>query len=193
MEIKKVFFGIIFGVVVSIAAGTVQAQTSPSNPCGCFDTNPTSYCMTQCQAPTTVDTLPQLEGNQTGGQMPIQDPSLAPTNGGSLPAGGGAGCEGDFENIGGGCFPVVEGLSTAPIYDIISGFLIWVMAIFGILSIMAFVISGIQYVTSAGDESQIDTAKRNMKWSSVGVLVGLSGFIIIQAISRALTGAFPYF
>lgn len=78
------------------------------------------------------------------------------------------------------------------IAQILSNILIWLLAVFGIIAMIGFVISGIQYVVAAGDESTIESAKRNMTYSIIGVIVGLSGFIIIKAIYSALT-ATPIF
>jgi len=99
-------------------------------------------------------------------------------------------CQG--ETIAGVCFPSSQqtgGLSEKGILDILESFLSWMFALFFILSIGAFIISGVQYLVSGGDTGIIDTAKRNMKWSLVGVIVGMSGFIILQAISLALSGS----
>ena len=65
----------------------------------------------------------------------------------------------------------------------------WLLALFGIIAIIAFVISGIQYLVSAGDEGIAETAKRNMKFAIIGVIVALSGWIIISAITQALSGS----
>lgn len=97
-------------------------------------------------------------------------------------------CGAGFENIGGVCFPTETGLSEETVGFILERFFLWLMAIFAILAIIAFVISGIQYLVSAGDQDTLETAKRNAKWSLVGVIVGLSGYIIIRAISSALRG-----
>lgn len=64
----------------------------------------------------------------------------------------------------------------------------WLLGIVGFLGIIAFVISGIQYLTSAGDDDQISTAKRNMKYSIIGVVVALSGMIVITAVTAFLGG-----
>ncbi len=95
-------------------------------------------------------------------------------------------CSGDFEEISGVCFPINTGLADTPIADILSNALFWLLGIFGFFGIAGFVISGIQYLVSAGDEKGIETAKRNMKWSLVGVVVGISGMVIIKAITAAL-------
>lgn len=62
------------------------------------------------------------------------------------------------------------------------------MAILGIIGVIGFIISGILYLISTGDETIIERAKAAMKWSIVGVIVGLMGVVIIQAIDLALRG-----
>lgn len=97
-------------------------------------------------------------------------------------------CGAGFSVIGGVCFPTTTGLSSAPVQVILSNIFSWLMGLFTTLAVLAFVISGVQYLTSAGDEGQIETAKRNSQWSLIGVIVGLSGFVIVQAIATALSG-----
>lgn len=79
------------------------------------------------------------------------------------------------------------------IYLIIAATLSWLLAVLGFVAVMGFVISGIQYLVSAGNEDMIETAKRNMKYSIIGVIVALSGWIVIQAIDRALNGTTTIF
>ena len=111
---------------------------------------------------------------------------------GSITGGSAADCgDSGFQKVGGVCFPTSSqtGLSDASVTTILTNLLSWLLGIFGILSIMAFVISGIQYLSSAGSDDMIKTAKKNMTWSIVGILVGLSGYVIIKAIAAALTGS----
>jgi len=92
------------------------------------------------------------------------------------------------------CFPVGTGLSDTPVWLLLMRLMWWLLAVFGMIAIIAFVISGIQYLISAGNEAMIETAKRNMMYSMLGVLVGLSGWVIIRAIDAALNGwSFWYF
>ncbi|MFZ2299665.1 MAG: pilin [Candidatus Moraniibacteriota bacterium] len=86
------------------------------------------------------------------------------------------------------CFPTGTGLSSSPVESLLMNFMWWLLALVGMIAIIAFVISGIQYLVSAGDEGMIETAKRNMTYSIVGVLVALSGWVIIQAINQFLGG-----
>ena len=97
-------------------------------------------------------------------------------------------CGTNFSEIGGVCFPTNTGLSAAPIYVILSNLFSWLMGLFTTLAIVAFVISGIQYVTAAGSQDQMETAKRNATYAIFGIIVGLSGYIMIQAIAAALAG-----
>lgn len=117
----------------------------------------------------------------------------APTPGGGT--GGGSSstitCSGTIKA--GVCFPGGTGLSEAPVADLLIKLMNWLLAIFGFLAIIAFVISGIQYFMAAGDEKTAETAKRNMKYSIIGIVVTLSGWIIIQAIDSALSGSSVFF
>ena len=74
------------------------------------------------------------------------------------------------------------------IYLTIENLMQWILGIFGFIAIIGFVISGIMYLTAAGNEDQITKAKSAMKWSIVGVIVGLGGLVIIWAINNALYG-----
>ena len=94
----------------------------------------------------------------------------------------------DYTVVGGVCVPSDTGLSSASVSTILSKFMGWLLGILGVIGIIAFVISGIQYLTSAGDEKMAETAKNNMKYSIIGIMVALSGFIIIKAISALLSG-----
>jgi len=104
-----------------------------------------------------------------------------------------AGCETGFDKIGGVCFPTDTGLSEAPITVILGNLFSWVMGLFTMLAIIAFVISGIQYLTAAGDDDRMENGKKNLTFSIIGVLVGLSGFVIVQAIASALSGSTNFF
>ena len=80
------------------------------------------------------------------------------------------------------------GLSDMPIYDIAVNLLNWILAIFGIVGIIGFIISGIMYMLAAGDTSKIETAKKAMTASILGVVVGLSGLVVLYAVQSALSG-----
>ncbi len=95
-------------------------------------------------------------------------------------------CPANYDGSTGVCIPTNTGLSSAPVSGILSNLMSWLLGILGVIGIMAFVISGMQYLLSAGDEKTAETAKTNMKYSIIGIIVALSGFIVIQAVNTAL-------
>jgi len=80
------------------------------------------------------------------------------------------------------------GLPQGSILGIASNLLFWLLTIFAILGVIGFVIAGIIYLVSAGDETTIGRAKKAMVYSIVGIIVGLSGFLIMQAVAAMLGG-----
>lgn len=72
------------------------------------------------------------------------------------------------------------------IMGIIASAMDWLLAILGFLGIIGFVIAGILYLTAAGDEDQIERAKKAMMYSIIGVIVALLGFVIINAVDTWL-------
>lgn len=106
---------------------------------------------------------------------------------------GGPKCGANFSEIGGVCFPTNTGLSNAPIHVILSNIFSWMMGLFTTLAVVAFVISGIQYLMASGNEDLAKAGKKNASNALIGIIVGLSGFIIIQAIAAALSGQGYFF
>lgn len=64
----------------------------------------------------------------------------------------------------------------------------WLLTVLGAIAIIAFVISGIKYLLSAGDEKQAEEAKKAMKYSIIGVMVALAGIVVIRAVDTLLRG-----
>ena len=93
----------------------------------------------------------------------------------------------DFESIVALGLPDAVGGVKAVLVNIVQ----WMLGIFGLLALIAFIISGGQYLLASGDDKMIETAKKNMTYSVIGIIVALSGFVIIRAIDAALraTGA----
>ena len=79
------------------------------------------------------------------------------------------------------------GLPGGSIFWIVYGVLQWILALFGFLGIIGFAISGILYLLSAGDDDRMKSAKRAMQYSIIGVIVGLSGVIIMRTVYMLLT------
>jgi hypothetical protein len=97
--------------------------------------------------------------------------------------GGGGGGGGVGSGLGGVDLP------DGSIFEILQNGMQWLLAIFGIIAVIGFVISGILYLTSAGNDDQITKAKSAMTWSIVGVIVGLMGIVVLNAIGSWLSGS----
>jgi len=85
--------------------------------------------------------------------------------------------------------PSGTGLPAGSIMGILKNGMNWLLIMVGILGVIGFVIAGILYLTAAGDETQIEKAKRAMIYSILGVIVALLGVVILQAASAFLGGS----
>jgi hypothetical protein len=73
-----------------------------------------------------------------------------------------------------------------PIYDIVKNFMMWILGLVGIIGVISFAIAGVLYLTAAGDEDRINTAKKAMMYSIIGVIVALMGLVILNAVQGFL-------
>lgn len=78
------------------------------------------------------------------------------------------------------------GLPSGSIGAIISMLATWLVGMFAFFGIIGFTVSGIMYLISAGNDEMITKAKKYMMYSLVGVTVGISGYVIIQAVDLIL-------
>jgi hypothetical protein len=78
------------------------------------------------------------------------------------------------------------GLPNNSIAAIVQNFARWILITLGIIGIIGFVISGIMYLLSAGNDNMIEKAKKAMVASIIGVIVGLAGLVVIRAVEAAL-------
>jgi len=79
-------------------------------------------------------------------------------------------------------------LTNTTVFGLVSNVMNWLLGLTGVLAVIAFVISGILYLTAAGDEEQIEKAKTTMMYAIIGLVVAFVGLIVVNAVS-GLTGA----
>ena len=84
--------------------------------------------------------------------------------------------------------PKNVGLPQGTLAGVISNFTNWILGIFGFLAIISFIVSGVLYFLSAGDDKQQEKAKKQMQWSIIGVVIGLVGLVVIYAVDFLLRG-----
>lgn len=73
--------------------------------------------------------------------------------------------------------------ASATIATILLNTLNFLLSVLGVLAIVMLVIGGIMYLTSAGNEDQIERGKKILIWSIVGVIVALASLIIVRQIA----------
>jgi hypothetical protein len=166
--------------------GAVCCEKVVASEGGAYEAVPENYNPGNC--PNPGKEYRDLSGNCVEYESGYETPAAGydPTNSGVDVYGNRPG----LDCSSGVCFPTSTSLPdpSGGVAYIIGNVLTWILSIFGFLAIIAFIISGIQYTLSAGDEKMIDTAKRNMTWSIVGVAVALAGVVIIYAIDKMLRG-----
>jgi hypothetical protein len=154
------------------SAGYVEDESVGTD---CFTS--TDIC---CMPDSDGDGTPNVDENAAGVTPPTDKTGIIPpddtTTPGVKPSGKGI------------VIPTDTGLPAPPggVAQIIRNLLTWLLGIVGVIAIIGFVISGIQYLTSTGDEDRMQSAKRNMLYAIIGVVVVLASFVIIQAIQYAL-------
>ncbi len=82
--------------------------------------------------------------------------------------------------------PSGTNLPQAPLYAIIRNIMYWLLAIIGFGAVIAFVISGIRYFVSAGNEEETKKAKSAMIAAILGVVVSLLGLVVLYAVQAML-------
>jgi hypothetical protein len=95
------------------------------------------------------------------------------------------GAYGTFDPTAGGG----TGLPQSSLMGIITNIMKWLLTAIGIFGVIGFAIAGILYLTAAGDEKRIETAKSAMMYSIVGVIVALVGIVALNAASSMLGGS----
>lgn len=79
-------------------------------------------------------------------------------------------------------------LTNATVFDLVTNVMDWLLGLVGVLAVIGFVIAGVLYLTSAGDEEQAEKAKSIMTYAIIGLAVALVGLIVVNAVA-GLTGA----
>lgn len=80
--------------------------------------------------------------------------------------------------------PAIEGGTTLTLTQIARNILNFLLSIIGVLALIMLVISGIMYLTSAGNETRMKTAKSIFTASLIGIAVAMASLILVTAVAR---------
>lgn len=70
-----------------------------------------------------------------------------------------------------------------PIAKVISNALTLILSLSGALAMLSFGVSGVIYITAAGDEGRMKRAKAGMMFSIMGVAVCICALIIVRTVA----------
>ena len=84
--------------------------------------------------------------------------------------------------------PSGTGLPAGSVMGIITNGMNYLLIVVGILGVIGFVISGLIYLTAAGDEDRIGLGKKALIASITGVIVALIGVVVLNAVKGMLGG-----
>jgi fumarate reductase subunit D len=76
---------------------------------------------------------------------------------------------------------------TLTLSQIALNFLNFLLSIVGVLAIIMLVVGGIMYLSSAGDDDRIKTAKNIVTYSIIGIIVSLAALVIVTQIATLLS------
>ena len=73
-------------------------------------------------------------------------------------------------------------------FDVAANVMNFVVMIFGGLSVLAFIVAGIMYITASGSQDRIDLAKKYLLYSAIGIVVSLGALAIVNLIVGLIGG-----
>lgn len=79
-----------------------------------------------------------------------------------------------------------SGLQSNSVASILTTILNWLLYLLTAIAVIGFVVSGILYITAAGDEGKVEKAKNFMTYSIIGIIVALIGLVVVRTISNII-------
>lgn len=68
--------------------------------------------------------------------------------------------------------------------EIMGKLLNFLLSMVGIIALIALVIGGMMYLTAAGNEDRIDSGKKIVKYSIIGIFIALASLVLIRQIAN---------
>ena len=73
--------------------------------------------------------------------------------------------------------------------DIIVKVTKWVLGITGAVAVLLIIWGGFQYITAAGNEKRVESAKQTLTYAVIGLIVILLAQVIVTLVGNTLQGA----
>ena len=78
------------------------------------------------------------------------------------------------------------GSSTVELKNAITDIISAVIGVLGIVAAIFIVVGGVNYMTSAGDPSKIEKAKKTILWAVIGLIIASLTFVIVNFVVKGL-------
>ncbi|MEA2098435.1 MAG: pilin [Patescibacteria group bacterium] len=78
-------------------------------------------------------------------------------------------------------------IKTNDFSELVENFLLWILSVAGALALLMLVAGGVLYVTSSGNEQKIETARKMITWTILGLMLILASYSIIVVLDKILT------
>ena len=85
----------------------------------------------------------------------------------------------------------IQGLAKGDIPTYVGGILNVVMGILGSILVALIIYSGVLYMTAAGNEKRVETAKTVLTYAIIGIVIVFASYVISQLVISAVTGVAP--
>jgi hypothetical protein len=72
---------------------------------------------------------------------------------------------------------------------LLNGVIDWLLGLAGSLAMIAIIYSGLMYITAGGDTAKAETAKKNLIWAIIGIVLITLAYVIIHEVGQII-GAF---
>ncbi|MBU2025975.1 MAG: pilin [Patescibacteria group bacterium] len=69
---------------------------------------------------------------------------------------------------------------------VVKNLMYWLLGLLGFIGVIGFVIAGILYLTSAGNDERMEKAKKSMIYCVLGVVISLGALVLIEVIFNLL-------
>jgi len=78
-------------------------------------------------------------------------------------------------------------IATSDFSVLLTNFLKWLLSVAGSIALFTLIVGGVFYVTSSGNDQRVETAKKMITWTLLGLILILASYSIIIVIDELLT------
>ena len=82
---------------------------------------------------------------------------------------------------------ITNPIATSDFSVLVSNFLKWILSVAGALTLLMLITGGVFYITSSGNEQKIETARKMITWTILGLMLILASYSIIVVLDKVLT------